>query len=289
MSTYVWLNGEMVPSREASLSVHNGGWLHGAGLFETMRAEYGRVFRLENHLNRLMRSAEKILSPVDRELLPTQTIAGDLMRENGLVNARMRLTVTSGDVLDTVRDGQDRLTVCATVAALESYPTELYKSGVSVKISSFRQTRFDPVVGHKTTSYLPRLLAMREAHASGCAEVIWFTHENLLAEGSISNVFVVKGGVVRTPPVDTPVLPGIARGVVLELCNELSIGFEERSLTINDLLDADEVFLTNSIMQVLPVRMVERHEIASGLPGAITNQLLQGYRNSVRKECQDVS
>ena len=114
---------------------------------------------------------------------------------------------------------------------------------------------------------------------------IWFTPENLLAEGSVSNVFLVADGKLRTPPLETPVLPGVTRAAVLELAGENDISADEAPCTINDLLNGDEVFLTNAIMQVLPVARVEKHDIAKGVVGPIAKQLYQAYRDLVRKEC----
>ena len=122
------------------------------------------------------------------------------------------------------------------------------------------------MAGHKTMNYLPRLIALRAAHANRCVESLWFTTQHLLSEGSVSNVFVVRDGTVMTPPLDTPVLPGIARALVLELCGREGIRCDEAALTIDALLDAEEVFLTNSIMQVMPVVLIERRAVGDGRP-----------------------
>ncbi|MFQ5459125.1 MAG: aminotransferase class IV [Myxococcota bacterium] len=285
MSAVVYLNGSFVPVGEARIGVRNGGWLHGAGLFETMRAEHGRVFRVEKHLDRLIASAEKLLVPVDRGRLPGAQAFGELLERNGLARARVRLTVSAGDVLEAVEGEARALTVCATSSALEGYPESRYAAGVTAMLSRHRQSAYDPLAGHKTTSYLPRLVALKEAHEAGCAEALWFTPENLLAEGSISNVFVVSGGEVVTPPTGTPVLPGIARQVVLELCGGAGRPVREGKIDINGLLDADEVFLTNAILQVMPVTRIEKHRIGDGKPGPVTRDLRERFRACVEREC----
>jgi branched-subunit amino acid aminotransferase/4-amino-4-deoxychorismate lyase len=155
---------------------------------------------------------------------------------------------------------------------------------MTVTISPFKVSPDDPLAGHKCTSYLPRLLALRDAHTKKCSEAIWFTTGNLLAEGAISNVFLVRGGVLATPSLDTPVLPGITRGAVLELARGDKVDTQERPLTINDLLDADEVFMTNSIMEVMPVCRVETKEIGNGKPGPVTQRLAEAYRQLLEKE-----
>ncbi len=286
MNQTVWLNGAFVSADEARIGVYDGGWLHGAGLFETMRAEGGKVFRLAKHVGRLCASAEKLIAPVDVDALPGQGAIGELLERNGLREARVRMTVTAGDMLQAGQAGDGvRHTVCVTVSKLAGYPKPFYEKGVSVAISSYRQLKVDPLAGHKTTCYLPRLMALRDARGVGCEESLWFTHEHMLAEGSISNVFVVKGGVVKTPGLDTPVLPGVARGAVLELCQEMGIVVEEGSVTIDELLDADEVFLTNVIMCVMPVTSVEKRAIGGDEPGKLTKRLLDGFVDLVAKEC----
>ena len=168
---------------------------------------------------------------------------------------------------------------------LEPYPQRFYDEGTSVLLSPWRQSKSDPTAGHKTLGYMIRLLALRRAQQVSMIESLWFTTENLLAEGCISNVFVVKGGVVRTPPVDTPVLPGVTRATLIEVARAGGVTVEERSLTINDLLEADEVFLTSTSMEVMPVCRVEKHTIANDKPGPVSMRLLQLFRAQAAKEC----
>ncbi|HEY3244143.1 MAG TPA: aminotransferase class IV [Phycisphaerae bacterium] len=286
MPQYVLLNGEVVAADEARISVWDGGFLHGAGLFETIRAEHGRLFRLEQHVARLRRSAETLLSPIDRARLPSANDFARLLEMNELTSARVRLTVTAGSMSPASETQQAALTVCATAAPLSGYPDEMYRTGIAVVISRYRQSRSDPLAGHKCTSYLPRLLALRHAHAAHCMEALWFTPEHLLAEGSISNVFVIKAGRLTTPPLDTPVLPGIAREVTMECAKEAGMVVEERAVNIDDLLDADEVFLTNSMMRIMPVIRIERRDIGAGKPGETTRKLLERYHQTVERECQ---
>lgn len=280
----VYLNGQFLGSGEAHVGVTDGGFLHGAGLFETIRVEDGRPFRLEAHIDRLRNSASKLLQPISREQLPDTAIVAELLERNALRDARLRLTVTAGPMIERLEVPAPGMTVCLTASPLTAYPPALYEQGVTVVICQFRQSQGDPTGGHKTTSYLPRLLGLREAHAARCMEAIWFTNSNQLAEGSISNVFVVRSGRLLTPPLHTPVLPGIARAVVFEEAAKLGIDAAEKALTINDLLDAEEVLLTNSIMQVMPVTRVEKRDIAGGRVGPLARKLLAAYREATRRE-----
>ena len=287
MSETIYLNGEYLPGSEARISVYDGGFLHGAGLFETMRADYGKIFRLDAHLDRMLNSAEKLGLPIERPDLPLSKDFHDLLRRNELQTARVRMTVTVGSMLaSSAKEGRSELTVCVTAAELPPYPAELFARGMSVMIATFTQSTLDPMAGHKTIDYLPRLLALRNARKFNCGEALWFTPQNYLAEGCISNVFVVTGGALATPPLNTPVLPGVSRSVILELAQAHDIPVEEKPLNINDVLDADEVFLTNSSMQAMPVCHVEKKEIGGGKPGAMTAKLRSWFQELVETECR---
>ncbi len=283
---FVYLNGQFVPADEASVSVFDAGLLHGAGLFETMRSYNSKVFRGRMHLERLYASAETFGLSVPGAAEDLLASMQALLERNDISNARLRLTMTMGNTRRLVdEDSVPGPNVIISAVPLESYPEKFYKDGASVLLSPWRQGKHDPTAGHKVLGYMIRLLALRRAQQLGLIESLWFTTDNLLAEGCISNVFVVKGGTLKTPPVDTPVLPGVTRAVVIEIAKAAKIPSEERPLTINDLLEADEVFLTNTSMEVMPVCRIEKHAIGSDKPGPISARLLQLFRELVAKEC----
>ncbi len=288
MSEFLWLNREVVPEAEAKISARDAGFLHGAGLFETIRAFGGTVFRYEDHIDRLLASAEKLSMPIDRDVLPTRADAEALFEKNGLAEVRCRLTCSAGEVRSEGEGEEVSPTVILAATEMQPYPPEMYSKGMTVCISSYRQGRGDPTCGHKTLNYLSRLIALQEAAGKSCGEALWFTTDRLLAEGSISNVFLVKEKVLKTPPVGTPVLPGIARAVVMEVVGQAKISVADLPLTINDLLDADEVFLTNSVMEVMPVVRIENKAIGEEKPGPMTRQLSELYGELVRKECTGI-
>lgn len=285
MTTIAYLNGKFIPESEAAISASDGAFLHGAGLFETMRAENGCVFHLDRHLDRLQSSAADLLKPIERSELPKKDVFGELLKRNEMLTARVRLTVTPGPMRSRTEGPAAPLNVLISATKLAGYPPEQYQTGVAVIVCPFKQSPSDPLAGHKTTAYLPRLLGLRQAQKVGCMEALWFTTENYLAEGSISNVFIVTKGTLRTPPLETPVLPGIARATALEIAADAGIPTKEEPLNINDLLDADEVILTNAVMQVMPVIKVEKHDVGGGKPGPIAQQLLEAYRVLVKREC----
>jgi branched-chain amino acid aminotransferase len=294
VADYVMLNGQLTPYESAWVAAGDAGLLHGAGLFETMRARQGKVFRLRQHLERMMRSAQALAIPLALDTEQLGAMVTELLDANDLTDARLRLTVTRGDIhAATAEEPVPPVTLILSATALAPYPAELYEKGMTVVVSASKQNPENPTTGHKTTSYFDRLLALREAQLLHAGEALWFTAgTNYLAEGCISNVFLVdKKGILCTPPLTVPekperrmCLPGVTRQVVLESATAAGILPHERMLTINDLLAAKEVFLTNAIMGVMPVTRVERHEVGEGKVGAMARQLVDIYRALVDKE-----
>lgn len=279
----VWLNGRIVPAADARVSVFDAGFLHGIGWFETLRAYNGRAFRLDAHIERLRRSAAA-LGWVDAPTPESLHAAVDaLLNAAHVVNARVRLTVTPGTPELEGSDGQ--ATVVVTTAAVDAYPAAWYETGVAVALADVVQSCNDLIAGHKTVSYAARRAALARAAATGRVEALWETPTGELAEGSVSNVFVVLGDELWTPPVETPVLPGVARDVVLGLARAAAVKVREEPLAVGKLESAAEVFLTNSVMEVLPVVQVERWQIANGTPGPTTLALRAAYVEAVRREC----
>ena len=285
MREWVSINGRLMPAEQAQVSVFDSGFMQGVGLFETMRCYNGVVFRLDQHLARLVRSSAALGWTVKPDAEALRENVEQVVGATEAADARVRLTVTTGSLREADLQTPPALTVVASAAPGASYPAELYQRGVTVTICEIRQRADDPTCGHKTVSYFARLASLRRAHAVQAFESIWLTPENLLAEGAISNVFVVRDGAVLTPPLDTPVLPGITRGTVLALAARLRMPAEERALTIEDLLDADEVFLTNSLMEIMPVVRVERRAIGTEQVGDAVRTLYEAYGDLVQEEC----
>lgn len=278
------LNGVLMPAEDATVSVFDAGFMQGIGLFETMRAYEGRVFRLQRHLDRLVQSAQSLgwsVIPDAEELADNvrQVVAATRAQE-----ARVRLTVTTGSLRAGASDTPE-LTTVATAALAERYPDESYAKGVTLIEAGHRQSAADPTVGHKTTSYFARLASLRVAHAQGAFETLWLTPTGHVAEAAISNVFIVRDEQLWTPPLDTPVLPGITRATVIELAVAGGLPVHEEAFTIEELRGADEVFLTNSMMEVMPVVRLGRHAIANEKLGDVTRQLAIGYGRLIDREC----
>jgi branched-chain amino acid aminotransferase len=282
---WVCLNGVLMPAEQGYISVFDSAFMQGVGLFETLRSYRGRAFRIEQHVDRLLHSARAL----GWQTLPDpEALSEAVQRVIGAVesdDARVRLTVSTGSLRAAAGEGPPELTVVASASPGGNSPPELYRKGVTVIVSKWRQSRFDPTVGHKTTSYFARLASLREAHARGAFEALWLTPEGQVAEGAISSVFAVVNDELLTPPLDTPVLPGITRATVIELAAEQRIPAREEPLMLDDLLEADELFLTNSMMELMPVVRIERTAIGTEKPGELTLRLAEAYARRVQREC----
>lgn len=297
----VWLNGGLVDEANAGVSLRDTGLLHAAGVFTTMRAAGGKVFRLSQHFRRLRESCDALSIPLtyrDQELADgvEQLLAG-----NGLADARLRLTITRGKA-ETAADGV-RLEPAVFMSAVEfqPYPDDLYQRGMTVIVLDDQKVNpYDIQAGHKTLNYLSRLAALRSANQRGAGEALWFNVHNYLQSGSISNVFIVKDGRLLTPPTPadlrdpaiaetvpyprSAVLPGITRAAVIEIAQSSGIEVVFGSINITQLLEADEVFITNSIMGVMPVCRIERRAIASDKPGPNTLKLSRSLSELIQSE-----
>ncbi|HEV7299458.1 MAG TPA: aminotransferase class IV [Tepidisphaeraceae bacterium] len=284
----VWINDAYVSDATAHVPIRDTGLLHAAGVFTTMKAVGGAVVRLPQHLARLRQSCEALAIPLPYDDAALIAIAGELLAQNGLTDARMRLTVTRGSAA-TAGDGLSP-TVFFTAAEQAPYLQVLYERGMTVVlIDDQKLNPYDVQAGHKTLNYLSRLAALRSANVRSAGEALWFDVHNYLQSGSISNVFIVKDRVLITPPTPadmrdeaidaaTPyprscVLPGITRQAVIDTARAQGITVKTAAIDVNALLAADEVFLTNSMMDVMPVCRIERSAIGDDRPGPTTKQL----------------
>jgi branched-subunit amino acid aminotransferase/4-amino-4-deoxychorismate lyase len=275
----------MVPAERATIAFDDAGLQHGVGLFETMFARQGRVFRLAAHVNRLSDSARILGLAKSLDVAAMQQAVQTTLDHNKLQEARVRLTVTGG-VISLLKQDPEKSDVQPTVLVVASEPTvydpRYFEDGVMVVLAMPAANPFDPMAGHKTLDYWLRLRTLRQAAAAGAGEAIWLNVSNHLASGAVSNVFLVKDGGLWTPfargeevqgALAAPVLPGITRQAVIELADRMKIPVQRRMLSVNDLLEADEVFLTNSSWHILPVSRVEKKDIGTGKAGEVTRRL----------------
>jgi branched-chain amino acid aminotransferase len=277
--SFVYLNDRLVSESEALVSVADRGFLLGDGLFETMRAYNGRVFRLQEHLARLRASAEFLRLTVPATDSRIEGRIAELIHRNGSLEAYVRITLTRGQGGRGLRMGGDFApTLLIAVSKLVPYPAEQYRHGAKLIVSRYRQNSASPLVRHKTLSYLLYVLARQEAMDAGMNGALLLNEHGELTEESVSNVFLVKGGSVITPPVHCGLLPGITRGVVMELCGQAGIEIEERPISGGEIFECDEMFLTNSLMEIMPVQSVDKRPPTVKAPGPVTAKLQELYR-----------
>ncbi len=296
---WVYLDGQWIDGREASISCHDAGVKHGVGLFETMRAWNGHVFEVDRHVDRLIHSAKE-LGLTDRlRRAPLAEAIQMTVRQNDLSEARVRLTVTGGNLslLQTARsegNPEHRPSVFIVASPPTGYPDALFDQGVGTTIAQAKANPFDPTTSHKTLNYWSRLRALTEAAAGHGSEALWLSVTNHAVGGSVSNLVVVKDGRVLTPlvrgeepqgAIPSPALPGVTRRVVLEAAEAKGYPVDRKLLTVEDVLDADEVMLTNSSWLVLPVVRVEKKTLGGGQPGEVTRSLREAALHRVAEDC----
>lgn len=285
MQPIVYLNSRLVPSDEAKISVFDGGFLYGNGLFETMRAyEKRNVFRLRQHLERLFRSAKLINLNIGRSAELLEQAILDTLAANHLETGYVRLTISQGVIV-----AGSNLSTCETptllivAKPLTPYPETLYKNGASAILSAIKRNANSPIPRIKSLNYLENILARAAAREAGKLESILLDTDGYVVEGSMSNLFFVKDDMLYTPSTDCPILPGITRAVTLEIAAENGISILEGRWKLEELWEADEAFLTNSLMELMPLVKVDSVRISEE-PGRMTQLLAKLYKHQVESE-----
>jgi len=279
----VYLDGKLIERDRALISVLDYGFLYGFGLFETMRAYGGKVFRNDQHLKRLQDSAKLLgltINPTTLRNAVTKTI-----NENKLDSARVRITLSPG--LGEINANLDTCTNSTTLVVAEKYvpfPERVYRYGFTTITSSLRINSQSPLSGLKSTSYIMNVLARQEARSHGVDEAVCLNEKGLLAEASMSNVFLIDRNVLKTPALISGILPGITRQIVIELAKRMGIECKEVDITADQLHQSQEAFLTNSLIEIMPLTNLDNKQIGKGRMGNITENLLNEYRKLVSEE-----
>lgn len=282
----VYINGEFYPKSRASISVYDHGFLYGDGVFEGIREYDGVVFKLREHIDRLYDSAKAIMLeiPMSKEEMINAVL--ETLRRNELRNAYIRLVVTRGvgDLgLSPTKCGRPNVIIIAE-PALTLYSKEAKLKGISLIISSVRRDRVDATTHQiKSLNYLNSILAKLEAISVGADDAVMLDDRGFVAETTSTNIFIVRDGVVATPPPTTGALPGVTRAFVMELARKLGYRVEEREITPFELITADEVFVTGTGAEILPVTKIAGRVIGDGRAGKITLRLMEEFE----KECRN--
>ena len=281
------LNGTVVPQEEARVSVFDRGFLYGDGVFETLRVYDGMAFRRQAHWERLCRSASLIRLEIPFGENEYDERLERIIEINALKEAVARVTVSRGVGSISFRlDYQPHPTSVFSARPFRGYPDELYQDGAKIVVAARRRNSpasLDPAA--KSANYLNNVLARAEAEDAGAFEAVMLNVDGFLTEGSVTNLFLVQGAELLTPSLDCGVLPGITRAIVLEIAGEIGIEYRETMLRAEEMLRSDEVFLTNTTAEIMPVVAVGEERVGDGRPGKATRELHTAYRELVRKEC----
>jgi len=281
----IWLNNRLVDAKDAKVPVFDRGFLYGDGLFETMRAYAGKVFSLDCHLARLFASLKVMgfRSPYSRVEL-AQAIHR-LLKANRLDSAFVRLAMTRGEGRFGIGyKDKFRPNVVIVAKEFEGYPEWMHKRGLRAGIVRGWVNENSPLCRIKSHNFLPYIMSRYAAKAGGFDEAILTNTKGLVAEAATSNIFLVKNNRLITPSLKTGILPGVTRGVIIDIAKRLKIRVEERRVRVPEIYSADEIFLTNSLAEVLPVIAVDSKRIGSGHPGNLTKLLHISYQKRVIRE-----
>lgn len=290
----IWQDGRLVPAGEATISVFDHGLLYGDGVFEGIRAYNGRILKLKTHLDRLYASAAAIRLTIPYSAEELTTAIRQTLEANDRRDAYIRLCVTRGvGGLGLHPFNCERAGVFIIAASIKLYPQELYENGMAIitaKTLRTPPTSLDPAI--KSMNYLNNILAKIEAIDAGVLEAIMLNHQGHVAECTGDNLFIVRPGAdgkphVFTPPLEDGVLNGVTKRVVEDLARAAGFQVSATHLRIDDIYAADEMFLTGTAAEVIPVTKVDDRQIGSGQPGPITLQLNQAFRALVAENAPE--
>jgi branched-chain amino acid aminotransferase len=279
----IWVDGRRLASESAHVSGRDRGFTLADGVFETMKAHNGTVFRLDRHLSRIAAALRLLAIPLPAELRDWVDTA---VRAAALPRTGIRLTVTRGVAPGGVTPPMDpQPTVVVTVGALPVFGAEVYAAGLRAHVASGRRNEHSMTAGLKTLSYTDSVAAMIEARAAGADEALFLDTAGHCSEATASNLFAMIGGRLTTPPTSCAALPGITRAAVMELAGAAGIPVDERPFALAEVMTASEAFLTSSLRGVAPLVRMDAAAIGSGAPGPITRQVMTAYAALVEREC----
>jgi branched-chain amino acid aminotransferase len=280
MSRQIYISGKFFPQEDAKISVFDHGLLYGDGVFEGLRSYRGKVFRLDEHIRRLYESAKAIWLEIPMSPEEMREAVNESVRTNKIDDGYIRLVVTRGAGtlgLDPNRCSNPQVIIIADAIAL--YPKELYEKGldiVTVSVQRNHPAALSPRI--KSLNYLNNILAKIEGIQAGCIEALMLNHKGEVAECTGDNIFVVRHGILQTPPLEAGILEGVTRDAVIEVALEAGIEVRELPHTKHDVYIADECFLTGTAAEIIPVVRVDSRVIGSGKPGPMTRDLEKRFK-----------
>jgi len=282
-STYI--NGKFVSSNNAKISIDDAGFQYGDGIFETFRGYKGKPFKLDEHIGRLLSSLKQLRYNPHFDKTYIKSAVYELLSKNGLsqASAYIKIIVTRNGYGERFHyDLQIKPNVIIIAKKLDPYPDEYYKNGIKIAASDLKRTAIgSDLYKFKLLNYFENIYVRNEAYRKQSFEGIFLTRDQLVLEGSMSNIFYVKNGTVITPPLTQNILPGITRQVIINLCRENNIKVSERRIHYFDIIKADEIFLTNSVMEIMPVKEINTYKIEGKIPGSVTCKLIELYKKEI--------
>ncbi|MDI6785420.1 MAG: branched-chain-amino-acid transaminase [bacterium] len=286
MSFLVYLDGKLVPAEDAKISIFDHGLLYGDGIFEGIRSYNGRVFKLNEHLKRLYDSAKAITLTIPLSIEELREAVLLTLRSNKLRDAYIRLVVTRGKG-DLGLDPKNcpKPSIFIITDKIKLYPEEFYKNGLEIVTVVTRRNipeAINPCI--KSLNYLNNILAKIEASNAGSLEAVMLNSDGFVTECTGENIFIVKDGHLYTPPTWVGALKGITRKAVIDLALNFKISFSEEVLTRYDLYTADEMFLTGTAAEIVPIVKVDGRVIGDGKPGKITTTLRAAFIELTQNE-----
>ncbi|NWF98814.1 MAG: branched-chain-amino-acid transaminase [Nitrospirae bacterium] len=278
---YVYLNDRIVPAEDAVVSVFDHGFLYGDGIYETMRAYNGIVFMIDEHIERLFRSASLIGLKIPYDSQKLKSAIYETIQANGLENAYIRLTISRGcGSLGLDPEFCQKPSIVIIVKEQKDYPKALYKKGLKVIIAQTRRNLKEAINPRiKSLNFLNNILAKLEAKEKNANEAIMLNVYGKLTEGTISNVFFYKNNMLFTPSIDCGILDGITRGIVIGIAKKQGIEVKEGKFTKSDIYTSQEIFITNTTMEVMPVSELDENKYPVG---EISKNLRKLYRQKVK-------
>jgi branched-chain amino acid aminotransferase len=280
MSRQVYIGGKFFPQEDAKISVFDHGLLYGDGVFEGLRSYGGKVFRLKEHIKRLYESAKAIWLEIPISAEEMADAVNESVRVNKLEDGYIRLVVTRGAGtlgLDPNRCSNPQVIIIADAISL--YPKELYDKGleiITVSVQRNHPAALSPRI--KSLNYLNNILAKIEGLQAGCIEALMLNHKGEVAECTGDNIFLVRNGVLSTPPLEAGILEGVTRDAVIEVAVDADIEVRQLPITKHDVYISDECFLTGTAAEIIPVVKVDSRTIGTGKPGLVTRDLEKRFK-----------
>ncbi len=286
----IYLDGDFVEEKDAKISVFDHGVLYGDGVFEGIRAYNGRIFRCEDHIDRLFAAAKAIMLDIPLSKNEMTDVLLETCKRNELKDGYIRLVVTRGKGdLGLNPNKCPKATVFCIAGSITMYPEEMYTKGMPIITSAQRRNKatiVDPQI--KSLNYLNNILAKMEANRAGVPEALMLNHDGIVAECTGDNIFVVKDKVIYTPPIHVGILDGITRRSVIEIAQNLGYQVMEKEFTLFNVYNADECFLTGTAAEAIPVSSVDGRVIGDGEAGEVTKAILAAFKEYANANGRDI-